>query len=173
MASWDGNNISHHFGRSRFFLVLEVRGGGILNRSLRENVFRPHIRGQCKEGDDHRRAGQRHHAYVCCGPPGVPSGDLPRDGAACSGGAEPQRDLNHRCSRQIVARGAPKATLVGNVVRRRRFLPRPLSLGEAVVTSSFSRRSMTVCHLTPVFQKTTCAERIGVPRGSGFADPAG
>jgi predicted Fe-Mo cluster-binding NifX family protein len=39
VASEDGVNISHHFGRSRCFLVFEIQDQQVIGRSLRDNSF--------------------------------------------------------------------------------------------------------------------------------------
>lgn len=59
VASEDGQNISHHFGRSRCFLVFEVEDKQILGQSLRDNTFTAHARGECQPGAEH----QHHHDH--------------------------------------------------------------------------------------------------------------
>ena len=50
VASEDGVSISHHFGRSRCFLVFETQDKQIVGQSLRDNTFTAHARGECQEG---------------------------------------------------------------------------------------------------------------------------
>ena len=59
VASEDGVSISHHFGRSRCFLVFEVEGKQVVGRSLRDNTFTAHARGECQEGVEHNH----HHGH--------------------------------------------------------------------------------------------------------------
>jgi len=59
VASEDGVSISHHFGRSRTFLVFEVEGQQIVSRSVRNNSFTAHARGECQEG----QSPEQHHAH--------------------------------------------------------------------------------------------------------------
>jgi predicted Fe-Mo cluster-binding NifX family protein len=66
VASEDGVNISHHFGRSRCFLVFEVEDKQVIAQSVRDNTFTAHARGECQEGVEH----QHHHghgAVLCYG----------------------------------------------------------------------------------------------------------
>jgi predicted Fe-Mo cluster-binding NifX family protein len=59
VASEDGVSISQHFGRSRCFLVFEVEDQKILGRSVRDNTFTAHARGECQEGVQHNH----HHGH--------------------------------------------------------------------------------------------------------------
>lgn len=59
VASEDGVSISHHFGRSRCFMVFEVEDEQIVGRSLRDNTFTAHARGECQEGVEHNH----HHGH--------------------------------------------------------------------------------------------------------------
>ena len=59
VASEDGQNISHHFGRSRCFLVFEVEDKQILGQSVRDNTFTAHARGECQPGTEHHH----HHGH--------------------------------------------------------------------------------------------------------------
>lgn len=59
VASEDGVSISHHFGRSRAFLVYEVEQQQVVGRSLRDNTFTAHARGECKESEPH----EEHHGH--------------------------------------------------------------------------------------------------------------
>ena len=52
----DGTSISPHFGRSKSFFVFEVDGGKIAGRSVRDNTFTAHAKGECNEGHDHNHA---------------------------------------------------------------------------------------------------------------------
>lgn len=62
VASEDGVAISSHFGRSRCFLVFEIQDKQITGRSLRDNTFTAHARGECHEGESHEHHG--HEAIV-------------------------------------------------------------------------------------------------------------
>lgn len=55
VASFDGTEISPHFGRSPWFLVFEVVNGKITATERRANTFTAHARGECCGGphDDH------------------------------------------------------------------------------------------------------------------------
>jgi predicted Fe-Mo cluster-binding NifX family protein len=59
VASEDGVSISHHFGRSRCFLIFETDEKRIVSQSLRDNRFTPHALGECQEGQPH----QHHHGH--------------------------------------------------------------------------------------------------------------
>ena len=59
IASDDGVLISHHFGRSRCFLIFEIEEKQIIGRSVRDNSFTAHARGQCQEGQHH----EHHHGH--------------------------------------------------------------------------------------------------------------
>lgn len=59
VASEDGVSISQHFGRSRCFLVFETEGGQVRGRSVRDNTFTAHARGECQEGVEHTH----HHSH--------------------------------------------------------------------------------------------------------------
>jgi predicted Fe-Mo cluster-binding NifX family protein len=49
----DGTSISQHFGRSKSFFVFEVDDGKIAGRSVRDNTFTAHAKGECREGEHH------------------------------------------------------------------------------------------------------------------------
>jgi len=49
----DGSSISQHFGRSRSFFVFEIDSKDIINRSIRDNKFTAHAKGECDGGHDH------------------------------------------------------------------------------------------------------------------------
>lgn len=53
VASEDGVSISHHFGRSRCFLVFDIQDGKVTERSVRDNTFTAHARGECDETHHH------------------------------------------------------------------------------------------------------------------------
>ncbi|MCE5302391.1 MAG: hypothetical protein LLF97_04675 [Planctomycetaceae bacterium] len=59
VASEDGVNISHHFGRSRCFLIFETEDKQIVGQSLRDNTFTAHARGECQPGEEHHH----HHGH--------------------------------------------------------------------------------------------------------------
>lgn len=59
VASEDGVSISHHFGRSRCFLVFEIEDKKVVGQSLRDNTFTAHARGECQEGQPH----EHHHGH--------------------------------------------------------------------------------------------------------------
>jgi predicted Fe-Mo cluster-binding NifX family protein len=59
VASEEGVSISHHFGRSRCFMVFEVEDKQVVGRSLRDNTFTTHARGECQEGVEHNY----HHGH--------------------------------------------------------------------------------------------------------------
>ena len=59
VASEDGVSISHHFGRSRCFLVFEVEDKQVVGHSVRDNTFTAHARGECQEGVEHNH----HHGH--------------------------------------------------------------------------------------------------------------
>lgn len=61
VASEDGVSISHHFGRSRAFLVFEVEDKKIVGRSVRDNTFTAHARGECQDG--HESQPHEHHGH--------------------------------------------------------------------------------------------------------------
>jgi predicted Fe-Mo cluster-binding NifX family protein len=49
----DGSSISRHFGRGKAFFVFEVAGTEVLGRSVRENSFTAHAKGECDGNHDH------------------------------------------------------------------------------------------------------------------------
>jgi predicted Fe-Mo cluster-binding NifX family protein len=59
VPSMDGLTLSAHFGRSRYFLVLEVEGGQVRSRDLRPNVQATpgEAGGSCAQGHGHDHAG--------------------------------------------------------------------------------------------------------------------
>jgi predicted Fe-Mo cluster-binding NifX family protein len=59
VASEDGVSISHHFGRSRSFMVFEVEDKQVVGRTVRDNTFTAHARGECQEGVEHNH----HHGH--------------------------------------------------------------------------------------------------------------
>jgi predicted Fe-Mo cluster-binding NifX family protein len=59
VASEDGVLISHHFGRSRCFLIFEIEDKQIIGRSVRDNSFTAHARGQCQDGQPR----EHHHGH--------------------------------------------------------------------------------------------------------------
>ncbi len=59
VASEDGVNISHHFGRSRCFLVFEIEDKQVVGRSQRDNTFTAHARGECQNDVEH----SHHHGH--------------------------------------------------------------------------------------------------------------
>jgi len=59
VASEDGVSISRHFGRSRSFLIFEVEGQKIVGRTVRDNTFTAHARGECQQGVEHNH----HHGH--------------------------------------------------------------------------------------------------------------
>ena len=54
----DGLTVSQHFGRARFYLVVELDGSGEIDRELRPR-FTPHSSGGAGHGDTHA-PGQPH-----------------------------------------------------------------------------------------------------------------
>jgi predicted Fe-Mo cluster-binding NifX family protein len=64
IATEDGISVSRHFGRSAFFLVLDVmEDATIKNREMRENSFTEHARGSCHQ-DGHRNESHSHSAVI-------------------------------------------------------------------------------------------------------------
>jgi len=62
-ASEDGVTISHHFGRSRCFLIYEIEDKKIVGQSMRDNTFTAFARGECHhEAEPHVHHG--HEAAV-------------------------------------------------------------------------------------------------------------
>jgi predicted Fe-Mo cluster-binding NifX family protein len=59
VASEDGISISHHFGRSRSFLIFEVEDQKVVDRTVRDNTFTAHAMGECQEGVEHNH----HHGH--------------------------------------------------------------------------------------------------------------
>ncbi len=59
VASEDGVGISHHFGRSRCFLIFETEDKRITGQSSRENTFTAHARGECDPAQPH----EHHHGH--------------------------------------------------------------------------------------------------------------
>jgi predicted Fe-Mo cluster-binding NifX family protein len=49
----DGTSISQHFGRSKSFFVFDIDDGKVVGRSVRDNTFTAHAKGECQEGHDH------------------------------------------------------------------------------------------------------------------------
>ncbi|GAB4143209.1 NifB/NifX family molybdenum-iron cluster-binding protein [Thermopirellula anaerolimosa] len=64
VASLDGVHISPHFGRSRCFLVFELEAGSIVSRSVMENIFTAHTRGECQGDNDHHQHRHGDHADI-------------------------------------------------------------------------------------------------------------
>lgn len=58
-SSMDGEKISAHFGRSKYFIVVEIEEGKIVNKEIREN---PHAREGGHEGKEHGHH-QHHHSH--------------------------------------------------------------------------------------------------------------
>ncbi len=110
VASEDGVLISHHFGRSRCFLIFETEEKQIIGRSVRDNSFTAHARGQCQEGQPH----EHHHGHgaIIEALPGLPSGPLPRHGLAGGRGLEAKRHSGIRYPGQSLAR-ASRAGIFG------------------------------------------------------------
>jgi predicted Fe-Mo cluster-binding NifX family protein len=48
-----GTSICQHFGRSKRFFFFEAEGGKIVGRSLRDNTFTAHAKGECHDRHDH------------------------------------------------------------------------------------------------------------------------
>jgi predicted Fe-Mo cluster-binding NifX family protein len=59
VASTDGASISHHFGRSLYFLVYEIEGNKVINQEKRENTATAHAKGECNHG--HTNDNEPHH----------------------------------------------------------------------------------------------------------------
>jgi predicted Fe-Mo cluster-binding NifX family protein len=59
----DGTSISGHFGRSKSFLVFEVEDHKIVGRSMRENTFTAHAKGEC-QGPEHHEQPHGHSEIV-------------------------------------------------------------------------------------------------------------
>jgi predicted Fe-Mo cluster-binding NifX family protein len=47
VASDDGTNLAHHFGRSRYFLVFSVEDGQVSGPEARANGCTAHAQGEC------------------------------------------------------------------------------------------------------------------------------
>lgn len=63
VATGNGSTIFGHFGRSPYFVIIEVEKNRIINRSLRKNTFTGHFQRdhhQHKNGEHHRGSGDRH-----------------------------------------------------------------------------------------------------------------
>lgn len=58
----DGERISQHFGRARFFLVVTIEEGNVVSKELREKVSHhgAHAGADSDEGD-HQGESHRHH----------------------------------------------------------------------------------------------------------------
>ena len=66
VATENGKDISHHFGRSPYFAVFDVENGTIVGESMRENSFSRHFRKGKEhrhhgEGEGHHGSGDPHH----------------------------------------------------------------------------------------------------------------
>lgn len=59
-SSSNGKTISAHFGRSRYFVVLEIEDGKIVNREVREN---PHASEPHEHGGHHQHQHHHHHHH--------------------------------------------------------------------------------------------------------------
>jgi len=59
VASYNGEIISKHFGRSRYFVIFDIENGRVVKRELRENTFTAHARGECRENGPHEDGGHR------------------------------------------------------------------------------------------------------------------
>lgn len=59
VATEDGRTISHHFGRSRSFLIYEIENQQIVGMMLRDNNFTAHAQGQCGQDDGQHQ----HHGH--------------------------------------------------------------------------------------------------------------
>ena len=73
-------SIARHFGRSRWFAIFDVEAAQISGRTLRDNTFTAHARGECPAPDDHEHHQNQPHghadivdalrdceAVLCCG----------------------------------------------------------------------------------------------------------
>jgi len=47
IPSDDGNNISLHFGRCYYFIIYEIEGEKVKNRTVRDNIYCTHRAGIC------------------------------------------------------------------------------------------------------------------------------
>ena len=63
VATDDGVSVSTHFGRSRYFLVLDMDGTAIKSREQRTNTHTAHAQGNCHGGGRHDH-GHSHAAIV-------------------------------------------------------------------------------------------------------------
>ncbi len=61
VASNDGTNISHHFGRSECFIVFEVENGQVKSREVKQNTFTAHALGECNGEHAHH---EEHHSHA-------------------------------------------------------------------------------------------------------------
>lgn len=67
VASSDGQTISKHFGRSRYFVIFEIENGKVIKSGARENAFTAHARGECHEDGPHNQIadhGQHSHGGI-------------------------------------------------------------------------------------------------------------
>ena len=64
VASIDGLTISHHFGRSRCFIVFDVAEGKVSGRQVRDNTFTAHAQGECTGQEQHQQDQHHSHAAV-------------------------------------------------------------------------------------------------------------
>ncbi|MHC4444817.1 MAG: NifB/NifX family molybdenum-iron cluster-binding protein [Planctomycetota bacterium] len=92
VASNDGVSISHHFGRSKCFIIFETDDGKIAGKEIRDNTYTPFAKGECKDPGEHHHQDQPHsHADIikalydcdvimCCGMGWRAAEDLKRCG---------------------------------------------------------------------------------------------
>lgn len=64
VASTDGVSISHHFGRSQCFIVFDVDGEDVGNRSVRPNTYTAHAKGECDGENGHHDQPHSHASIV-------------------------------------------------------------------------------------------------------------
>ena len=65
IATYNGKMISKHFGKSKYFVIVDIEDGVVVNKEIRENSFTAHAQGECNDEDKrrHNRPGRGHHSH--------------------------------------------------------------------------------------------------------------
>jgi predicted Fe-Mo cluster-binding NifX family protein len=61
IASFDGRTISPHFGRSKFFIVFDIKDGVVAGKEVRQNTVTAHAQGLCEGA--HQQDHHHHHSH--------------------------------------------------------------------------------------------------------------
>jgi predicted Fe-Mo cluster-binding NifX family protein len=64
IASSDGVSISRHFGRSQCFIVFDVVGQNIGEKTVRSNTYTAHAKGECDGQHGHHDQPHSHSSIV-------------------------------------------------------------------------------------------------------------